>query len=91
MGKIYSMYFSATGNTRKMTTLVANRLADDFNCESPATINFTHPGSRNRDVHLDPDDVLIIGFPTYAGKLPNKSCLTLRKGCRVMGRCAPLS
>ncbi|MDD6154950.1 MAG: EFR1 family ferrodoxin [Eubacteriales bacterium] len=79
MGNIYSMYFSATGNTRKMTDLVAKKLASDFGYDSPKTRNFTLPGSREHDVRLGPDDLLVIGFPTYAGKLPNKIMPDLKR------------
>ena len=71
ISQVYAVYFSATGNTRKVTTTLANALAVSF--EVPLEVrDFTLPAAREEKYEFAEGDLVIFGMPTYAGKLPNK-------------------
>ena len=86
--RIYNFYWSATGNTKKITGAVSagitaaiksnitNRSINDspygFNDTKVTEINFTKPAARETTYRFTENDLVIIGAPTYAGKLPNK-------------------
>ena len=68
---VYAVYFSATGNTRKVVTTLANALAESF--EVPLeVVDFTLPQSRQEQYSFAKTDLVVFGTPTYAGKVPNK-------------------
>ena len=68
---VYAVYFSATGNTRKVVTTLANALAESF--EVPLEVlDFTQPQSRQEQYSFTKTDLVVFGTPTYAGKVPNK-------------------
>ena len=69
--EIHSLYFSPTGGTAKYAKAMAAGAAEALAC--PAEISsFTLPREREEERHFSSDELLIIGSPTYAGKLPNK-------------------
>ena len=69
--EIHSLYFSPTGGTAKYAKAMVEGAAEALAC--PATISsFTLPREREEVRHFSGDELLIIGSPTYAGKLPNK-------------------
>lgn len=69
--QVYAVYFSATGNTRKVTTTLANALAVSF--DVPLEVrDFTLPAAREEAYEFAAGDLVVFGMPTYAGKLPNK-------------------
>ena len=70
--KVNAMYFSATGTTRKITESIASALAQRLN-ESPAfrVIDFTLKENRNEAISFGKDDLVILGTPVYAGRVPN--------------------
>ena len=71
ISQVYAVYFSATGNTRKVTPTLANALAVSF--EVPLEVHdFTLPAAREEKYEFAEGDLVIFGMPTYAGKLPNK-------------------
>ena len=68
---IKAVFFSPTGNTKRIVELIAGRLAqklsvpvegDDF------TLSAAHIDTRT----YSPEDLVIFGVPTYAGRIPNK-------------------
>ena len=68
---IQSLYFSPTGGTAKYAKAMAAGAAEALAC--PAEVSsFTLPREREEERHFSSDELLIIGSPTYAGKLPNK-------------------
>lgn len=69
--QVYGVYFSATGNTKKLTSAAAEKLAEIFACPCKM-IDFTTPSVREQDAEFGPEDLVVVGSPTYAGKLPNK-------------------
>lgn len=69
---INAMYFSATDTTKKVVSEIAKRISE--NIDSAITINsidFTLPEVRTKPVSFAEEDVVIIGVPVYAGRVPN--------------------
>jgi len=64
------MYFSATGTTAKVIMHIAGmlsvQLAGQLHCH-----DFTLPAGRRETVVMSPDDIIVIGVPVYAGRVPN--------------------
>jgi len=69
--KVWALYFSPTGSTRRVVMTLAEELARLLGVPLQE-VAFTLPGSRERDYHFTETDLLVMGSPTYAGKLPNK-------------------
>lgn len=75
--KVCALSYSATGNTEKMARLAAQSMADALALpleERP----FTTPAQRAREHAFAPTDLVLVGSPTYAGRLPNKIAPDLR-------------
>jgi flavodoxin len=87
VSQVYAVYFSATGNTRKVTTTLANALAVSF--DVPLEVrDFTLPAAREEAYEFAEGDLVIFGMPTYAGKLPNKLLDFVKSGFRGNGALA---
>lgn len=88
--KVSAVYFSATGNTRKMTTTLANALAVSF--DVPLEVrDFTLPAARAEQYTFGAEELVVFGMPTYAGKLPNKLLDFVKTGFSGNGAlCVPL-
>lgn len=70
--KINTMYFSATDTTKKVVCGIAKQISDNIDREiSINNIDFTLPGVRSALVSFTEADVVIIGVPVYAGRVPN--------------------
>lgn len=71
---IYSIYFSPCGNTKKVVDTISISLKSNIHNYdiSYNTIDITLPNARTNTYNFNANDIVIIGFPTYAGKLPNK-------------------
>lgn len=65
MAKVTAIFFSPTGGTRACVEAIAAELADEFD-----TVNLTIPYERNQVHEFGPEDLVIIGAPVYAGRLP---------------------
>ena len=70
MNKIWEIYFSPTGTTEKVVHKIGQSLAEKQKCET-MTYSFTLPSARNSFPHIETEDLVIFGCPTYAGRLPN--------------------
>ncbi len=79
INRIYAVYWSATGNTRKIVERISDKLATltDLPIE---TIDFTLPPKREQKYEFSEGDLVIVGTPTYAGKTPNKILPFLKSG-----------
>ena len=69
--KVYALYFSPAGTTRKLTDTLAAALAASFEVEIE-TIDITNPAAREETHAFAAGELVVCGSPTYAGKLPNK-------------------
>lgn len=71
MKKINIMYFSPTGTTRKIVGEIASRILEKNSIEEGNTIDFTLPKERINSQLFNEEDILLIGVPVYAGRVPN--------------------
>ncbi|MBQ7144694.1 MAG: 4Fe-4S binding protein [Oscillospiraceae bacterium] len=69
--RICAVYFSPTGNNRKIARQILDRLAARLGAPKKL-IDITLPKSREGRYEFEPSDLAIFVLPTYAGKLPNK-------------------
>ena len=69
--RICCVYFSATGNTKKLALAAAGRIAGEYGLPLEE-VDFTKPENRANVTTFGPEDFAVIASPTYAGKLPNK-------------------
>jgi NAD-dependent dihydropyrimidine dehydrogenase PreA subunit/protein involved in ribonucleotide reduction len=69
---INTMYFSATETTKKVVSEIAKKISENIDTGSiTRNIDFTLPAVRREKVSFTNDDVLIIGVPVIAGRVPN--------------------
>ena len=70
--KINTMYFSATGTTKKVVCGIADSMLEFLNLKAIIkNINFTKSHIREKSVSFTEEDIVIIGVPVYAGRVPN--------------------
>lgn len=84
--RINVLYFSPTGGTEKIARLAAGELAAKLGVEQ-TFIDFTRPESRQTEYRFQPDDLLVMASPVYAGRLPNK--LMPEYKAKIFGNGAP--
>jgi ferredoxin/flavodoxin len=65
------MYFSPTGTTRKVVTRLASQTASRLSASKIREIDFTPKKAREVSFAFGSDDLLIVGVPVYAGRVPN--------------------
>lgn len=73
MSKVYAMFFSATGNTKKNLLAMAEGVAAALGAEGAPleveTVDVTcEPAPSSRE--FGPEDFALFGMPVYAGRLP---------------------
>lgn len=68
-GIMQTVYFSPTGSTRSVTTAVAEGLAA-LSGKKRAESDWTLPNGRGKECFCSAEDVLVFGFPVYAGRVP---------------------
>lgn len=70
--KLNTMYFSPTGTTRKIVSGIANGIAGNLGGKTITNnIDFTLPEVRKETVSFTQEDIVVIGTPVYAGRVPN--------------------
>lgn len=70
--RINTLYFSATGTTEKVVMGIADHLIDKYGGNNKGQyINFTLPDNRTESVSFFNNDVVVVGVPVYAGRVPN--------------------
>ena len=76
-------FFSPTGNTERIVRMLSDEIAQLLHAAgqeiSLAEDDFTLPAARREARHFGPDDLVIVGAPTYAGRVPNKIAPEIRK------------
>lgn len=68
--KVTSVFFSATGTTKKAVTWIGETVAQKLQAEH-SSINFTLPQNRQQPLCFQPDELVVFGTPVYAGRVPN--------------------
>ena len=68
--RVCAVWFSPTGGTRRLTETLADLLAAALGV-TRRDVDFTLPPARDRSYGFAPSDLVVLGMPTYAGKLPN--------------------
>ena len=75
MKKVNLMYFSPTATTKTVVEAIGKRLVDtkglQRGLERGKTIDFTLPKQRESAQNFQTKDILVIGVPVYAGRVPN--------------------
>lgn len=68
--RVFSVYFSPTGNTKTIVLAVGKGLSEKMSC-SFYEKNFTLLKDREEVFSFDKDDIVILGTPVIAGRVPN--------------------
>lgn len=70
--KINGVYFSATDTTKKIVTRITEELSENLNKGGTVNfIDFTLPSVRKEPLSFAKEDIVILGTPVYAGRVPN--------------------
>lgn len=69
--KVWTVCYSATGNTRTMVQAAAQAAADELGVLYEE-IRFSTPEERSAEHTFTGEDLVLVATPTYAGKMPNK-------------------
>ena len=67
---VWAVYFSGTGTTEKVATTLAKDLAERLGAGYD-TYCFNLPQAREKDLSFGPEDLVVLGTPVYAGRVPN--------------------
>jgi ferredoxin/flavodoxin len=67
---VWAVFFSATGTTQKIVTKIAGAIADELGVERK-TYDITLPGARGSAPDFSASDLVVLGTPVYAGRVPN--------------------
>ncbi len=89
INKIIGLYYSPIGGTRMMTEKIVRDLADKLCDYSPEKIGFDCYDLEDNsiaDLHLNEENIVVIGTPVYMGKIPMPAAKALHeiKGNNVM-------
>lgn len=70
--KVYAVYFSPAGSTKRIAEVMARAFAEALNV--PAQLcSYTYPAERERHFAFGPEDLVLWCTPVYAGRIPNKT------------------
>ena len=65
------MYFSPTATTKTIIETIGKRLVKKNGIDQGITVDFTLPKQRENGPTFNSNDVLLIGVPVYAGRVPH--------------------
>lgn len=68
---IKAVFFSPTGNTKRVVESIAGQLAQKLSVPAESD-DFTLPAAHADTRTYSAEDLVIFGVPTYAGRIPNK-------------------
>lgn len=67
---VWAVYFSGTGTTQKVATTLAKSVAQSLGAEYREYC-FNLPAAREKDLSFTPEELVVLGVPVYAGRVPN--------------------
>ncbi|WP_349764226.1 EFR1 family ferrodoxin [Fusobacterium sp. SYSU M8D902] len=70
MKKVWSVYFSGTGTTERVVRALATMLEKRLELER-GEINFTFKKNRENKYSFSKEDIVVVGTPVIAGRVPN--------------------
>lgn len=68
--KVWAVYFSATGTTRRVAEAIADTMAEKLGADR-GIYDFTLPEARKEALRFRKDELVVFGTPIYAGRVPN--------------------
>lgn len=68
--KVWAVYFTGTGNTKKIVCAVAKAASQALGCPCEE-FDFSLPAAREKQLTFSPEELVVIGTPVYAGRVPN--------------------
>ena len=68
--KIWAVYFSGTGTTRRTVERIAGGIASRLNLPAES-VDFSRPAVRQETLGFGEKDLVVFGAPVYAGRVPN--------------------
>ncbi len=68
--QVKTFYFSATGNTKKVVTAIAEELSGHTGGKAVQTVDFTLPAGRAKPAVFEKNDLVVAGIPVYAEESP---------------------
>ncbi|RGD75104.1 EFR1 family ferrodoxin [Anaerofustis stercorihominis] len=68
--KVYAVYFSATGTTKKIAEYIADNISKKLNIDLNI-IDFTPKEKREETFDFKEDELAVFATPVYAGRVPN--------------------
>ena len=68
--RVHGMFFSGTGTTERVVRAAAGRIAERLGCGAEV-FDFTPPGARQEPKCFQKDDLVVLGVPVIAGRVPN--------------------
>ncbi len=70
--KLNTLYFSATSTTKKVISGIGERLLEAMKLKQDINnIDFTLSKTKEKSVSFSKDNIVIVGVPVYAGRVPN--------------------
>ena len=68
--KIWAVYFSGTGTTRRTVERIAGGIASRLNLPAES-VDFSRPAVRQETLRFGEKDLVVFGTPVYDGRVPN--------------------
>ena len=69
MGNVHVMSFSPTGGSRKAAMEVGKQIALSAGC-AVGELSLNRPDDRAARYHFGPEDLLVLAYPAYGGRMP---------------------
>ncbi len=85
--KVWALYYSASGTTDRAVNTLAEELAARLDLPLER-VSFTRPAERAKDYAFRETDLVVVGCPTYAGRMPNRIMPDFRERLRGGGALA---
>lgn len=85
--EVWVVYYSATGNTAKITKKIGETMASELDIPL-REFDFTLPKAREEKKIFEEGTLVVFGSPVYAGRIPNKMLSYVQEGFEGNGALA---